>query len=215
MSNPLAFQFPFDASGALYTSERDGDSWRVSNAFWEPVDSQLKAHKHHTHGHLGEDWSPETGPINAPLYAVADGKVVYAQFHPQFGLTVIIEHDVSGNEGLNNVQTVYSLYAHLEAIDTDVVVNATVDAGDPIGILGGTGKGAVGEDGNSHPHLHLEIFSGNWQTYINGGSGLYGYAEYGPTPPIGWYEPSEFIISLATCTVKQSTIPGISRPIRR
>lgn len=204
MPDPRAFRYPFDPIGTnvLYTEEPDRDPWNVSNNFWEDTVSKLSRHKDHTHGHLGEDWVKSFSvSAGAEVRAIADGVVVYSSWdlpksHPDFGNLVIISHDVSDNEGLN-VDTVYSLYAHLkdpnknEKGQLDFNVGDTVDAGDLIGWIGKTGSGAEKSD----PHLHLEILSGDWSGYING-TGLKGYDEK-PTsdtpPPTQWYDPSDFI----------------------
>ena len=179
---PLAFQHPFEADRFLFTEVRDGDEWHVKNDFGEAKFGNVQEHSGHVHYRLGEDWVPEQGNgIGERIHAVADGTVVYADEHPVFGNVVVIAHDVSGN-GLD-VDTVYSLYAHLQRIDFAQVGDGVVAAGDPIGRLGNSGE--------SHgTHLHLEIFSADWDAYLSGDAGLYGYAD---AVPGEWYDPTNFI----------------------
>jgi hypothetical protein len=182
----LSFQHPFgQIGGVVYTEARDGDGWRMTNDFNEITKSKLPAHKGHSHYHLGEDWVPEAGKaVGKEISAAADGEVVYSGFHEFFGNTVVIRHDVSDNETLD-VEEVFSLYAHLDSrlVFADES-NNDVSAGNVIGTLGSTGKGAQGA------HLHLEIMSGDWEGYLAGNLGLFGYAE---APQAQWYDPTTFI----------------------
>jgi murein DD-endopeptidase MepM/ murein hydrolase activator NlpD len=85
--------------------------------------------------------------------AAADGKVVvagtdhevqYGVWKDYYGNLIILEH------GFPGFPSIYSLYAHLSAID--VSVGQKVAAGEIIGQVGATG-GATG------PHLHFEVRS--------------------------------------------------------
>lgn len=64
--------------------------------------------------HLGEDWNLNTGgnsDCGEPVYAVAAGRVVYADHAgPGWGNTIIIEHRLADG------RRVESLYAHLAEI---------------------------------------------------------------------------------------------------
>jgi murein DD-endopeptidase MepM/ murein hydrolase activator NlpD len=174
---PLIFQQPFASEQTFYTENRDGDGWTMTNDFNEDMVSSLRGHRGHDHFHRGEDWVPDGGPvIGADVFAVADGQVVYAQYHPAFGNTVIIAHDVSGN-GID-VDVVYSLYAHLNTIAAAL---GDVGRGDLIGEVGRTGTHA--------PHLHWEIFGGDWSAYLAGA--LVGYGE--SASPAGWFDPTDFV----------------------
>lgn len=177
-ATPLVFQQPLSTGGTLFTDARDGDGWTLTNDLDEITVSTLPAHRGHRHFHRGEDWVPDRGKIiGADVFAVADGEVVYAQFHPFFGKTVIIAHDVSGN-GIG-VNTVYSLYAHL---DTITVGLGDIDRGEMIGEVGRTGAANA-------PHLHWEIFSADWSAYLAGA--LVGYGE--TASPSGWFDPTDFV----------------------
>jgi murein DD-endopeptidase MepM/ murein hydrolase activator NlpD len=78
-------------------------------------------------------------PAGTPVTAAAGGRVVYAGWREGgWGNEVTI----ASGDGLRQI------YAHLAEVD--VLLNATVRAGDPIGLVGATGD-ATG------PHLHFEL----------------------------------------------------------
>ncbi|WP_283149718.1 M23 family metallopeptidase [Silvimonas soli] len=91
--------------------------------------------------HQGWDFFAPTG---TPVYAVADGTVVFAGNRGDFGLLIVIEHPGTG---------IYSAYAHLSRIDRDR--GRAVHLGDQIGLSGcsGNAAGMTGPD----QHLHFEI----------------------------------------------------------
>ena len=69
-------------------------------------------------------------PTGTPVKAVADGRVVFADWMNGYGLIVIVDH---GNGSM-------SLYAHNEALLRDV--GATVKRGDPLASVGNSGGGS-------------------------------------------------------------------------
>jgi murein DD-endopeptidase MepM/ murein hydrolase activator NlpD len=90
--------------------------------------------------------------FGTPVYAAADGKVVFAGSDAQepvspwpnfYGNVVVIEHSLPDVKG-----PVYTLYGHLSAVDASV--GETVRAGDKIGEVGASGV-ALGS------HLHFEV----------------------------------------------------------
>lgn len=85
--------------------------------------------------HDGLDFA---APPGTPVLAAADGVVVAASFHPEFGNMVDIDH----GEGL------LSRYAHLSEIK--VTESQIVRRGENIGAVGSTGR-------SSGPHLHFEV----------------------------------------------------------
>lgn len=95
--------------------------------------------------HRGDDLAADKG---APVYAVQDGVVTYADFHYSYGYCVILDHG-TGPDG-NQWST---LYAHMD--DYTVANGQVVKAGELIGHAGSTGNAT----GN---HLHFEVF-------LNGG----------------------------------------------
>lgn len=89
--------------------------------------------------HTGTDFCA-SGINGKTVYAVKDGKVIYAQKHKAYGNFVIIDH---GN-GIS------SCYAHMQDGSMRVSVGDKVLQGQPIGKVGSTGY-------STGPHLHFEI----------------------------------------------------------
>ena len=98
--------------------------------------------------HPGVDFS-----TSGKIQSVADGKVE----------KVVING--SGDHGLGNVviighemgcRTYYSLYAHLDTIDSRVKVGKKVDVGQTIGVAGATGNGKRSNWKKSHLHFELK-----------------------------------------------------------
>ena len=73
-----------------------------------------------------------------PIYAAADGKVIYSDISGGFGNTIVIEHE----DGTS------TLYGHMKYL-SDYKVGDYVNQGDTIGFVGNTGKGTAS-------HLHYE-----------------------------------------------------------
>ena len=84
--------------------------------------------------HNGVDIRGDTGD---PVTAVLDGEVLSAQSCPFYGNTVVVYHGA----GLSTV------YAHLDSMA--VGPDDEVEAGDPLGAMGTTGR-------TTGPHLHFE-----------------------------------------------------------
>jgi murein DD-endopeptidase MepM/ murein hydrolase activator NlpD len=95
-----------------------------------------------SHFHTGLDLMSETG--DDKVFAVKPGVVVMAEFHPQYGNTVVIRH-------LNGVE---SLYAHLAQLSVKVGDKVTTES--LLGYIGNTGTSSTGK------HLHLEILVGGY-----------------------------------------------------
>ena len=93
-------------------------------------------------------------PQGTPLYAVADGRVVFAgpdvtgkSIGPEnnfYGNAVVIEHAQAIND-----QPLFTLYGHLSVVS--VSPGQAVRRGDRLGEVGGTGVALGG------PHLHFEV----------------------------------------------------------
>ena len=106
------------------------DGWYSSNFGYriDPFTGQQSMHE-------GIDFPAESG---TPIVAAASGKVVFAEWHPQYGKMIEIDH---GN-GL------VSRYAHASALlvkEGDLVL-----AGQRVGSVGTTGR-------STGPHLHFEV----------------------------------------------------------
>jgi len=77
-------------------------------------------------------------PPGAAIVAAADGVVVSAEYHPEFGNMIDIDHGA----GLT------SRYAHMSRLDVEA--GRMVKGGERIGALGNTGR-------STGPHLHFEV----------------------------------------------------------
>ena len=115
----------------------------------------LRREKHYVYvipqNHKGIDI---TTPISTPVYAVADGKVIFSGFSSNdetlssgYGNVVYLSHDEKIN-GFN----VETRYAHLSGLNVNY--NDEIKKGDLIGLSGNTG-------GSRIPHLHFEVLIDN------------------------------------------------------
>jgi hypothetical protein len=112
-------------------------------------------------GHNGTDFGAAQG---TPIACIADGVVVYSAWDDNYGHYVRVQHDHFG---------VCSFYAHLSA--AVVPVGKVLNAGDPVGLVGSTGK-------STGPHLHLEI-----RTINTDGSYALGVMPKGRVDPESWF----------------------------
>jgi murein DD-endopeptidase MepM/ murein hydrolase activator NlpD len=85
--------------------------------------------------HSGLDIGAAIGTV---IRAPAPGTIVFAGRHPEYGITLVIEH---GND-------TKSLYGHLSRIN--VAADQKVERGQVIALTGNTGR-------SSGPHLHYEV----------------------------------------------------------
>ena len=109
-------------------------------------------------GHLGDDFNGIGGgdsDLGDPVFAVADGEVIYSgQPTPGWGNVIIIGHRVpvkarSGNSERKRFHVIQSFYAHLDEVD--VAVGFPVSRGEQIAVVGPSALGS------SAPHLHFEL----------------------------------------------------------
>ena len=92
------------------------------------------------------------GEPTDPVMVVADGVVTYVNTRSglsNYGNYIVIRHSVDG-------LTLYSLYAHLASIRSELRPGSSVQSGQVIGILGRSTntRSAIGKD---RAHLHLEF----------------------------------------------------------
>ena len=109
--------------------------------------------------HLGDDFNGIGGQdsdLGDPVYAVADGEVIYSgNPSPGWGNVVIIAHRVPIKGGTNEegavqkFRVIQSFYAHLDKVLA--VVGFTVRRGEQIAVVGPAAAGS------SAPHLHFEL----------------------------------------------------------
>lgn len=120
----LASELRFAPTGGQLTS---GFGWRS-----DPFTGQSRFHS-------GIDVAT---PEGSPVYAPQAGVVVFAGVHGGYGNAIVLHH---GGK-------LYTLYGHNSKLL--VVQGQTVDAGQPISLVGATGR-ATG------PHLHFEVHNNN------------------------------------------------------
>ncbi len=160
--------------------------------------------------HAGVDFAPDQNAPDLNVSAIYPGTVerIVENGSGDAGLgnAVILKHDING-------ETLYSLYAHLDAIDPVIVVGRAVVGGQTIGTVGNTGYGChfwhVGGNGCEatgapDTHLHLEIkiaptlvapIADPSCLSITGRAGsCVGYTSAAPTQ-FGYRDPMAFIFS--------------------
>jgi len=124
--------------------------------------------------HLGEDWNKNSGgntDCGEPVFAAADGRVVYAENAGEgWGNVVIIEHNLPDGK---KVQT---LYGHLEKI---LKTSGEVKMREQIGTIGNA-------DGRYYCHLHFELREEICPMWNEAGAGYSSERK-------GWLDPSDFI----------------------
>jgi len=103
------------------------------------------------------------GEPTDPVLATADGTVAY--FSTKAGLSnygkyIVIRHIVEGLE-------IYSLYAHLSAVDPGLRMGGAVKAGAVIGTMGRTSTAEVISKDRAHVHFELNVFvNDNFATWF-------------------------------------------------
>jgi hypothetical protein len=88
-------------------------------------------------------------PIGA-VVATADGAVVYINKKPYlsaYGIYIVVRHQIDS-------LAVYSLYAHLRAVEPDLRIGQSVKAGQRIATLGRTANHSISK---KRAHLHFEL----------------------------------------------------------
>ena len=143
----LAFS-PCLAAGAdvAATLAADGFDFPVGKP---DAEGYYRSRGYRANGHLGEDWNGKRGgntDLGDPVYAIANGVVVFAQsFGHGWGNVVIVRH--AYEEG-GRTKFADSLYGHLDQIH--VRESQRLRRGQQLGTIG-TGGGLY------EAHLHLEI----------------------------------------------------------
>jgi murein DD-endopeptidase MepM/ murein hydrolase activator NlpD len=88
-----------------------------------------------------------------PVMATADGTAVYISMKPSlsnYGNYIVIRHVVEGIE-------IYSLYAHLSAIQPGVVIGKNVRQGEVIATMGRTSNAEAIAKDRAHVHFELNL----------------------------------------------------------
>jgi murein DD-endopeptidase MepM/ murein hydrolase activator NlpD len=94
----------------------------------------------------------QRGEPTDPILATADGTVAYANRKPSlsnYGNYLILKHVIQGLE-------IYSVYAHLSEIRSDLRAGVSVKAGETVGVMGRTAntQQSITKD---RAHLHFEL----------------------------------------------------------
>lgn len=114
-------------------------------------------------------------PKGTPVLAAGPGEIVWAGYGlyrggsdptDPYGLSISIRHDF-GYQGV----PLFTIYGHLDQID--VALGQHVDTGDPLGLVGETGR-------VTGPHLHFEVRLGSNNYFKTRNPELW------IVPPIGW-----------------------------
>jgi peptidoglycan LD-endopeptidase LytH len=95
------------------------------------------------------------GEPTDPVMATADGTVVYFSSRPSlsnYGNYLVIRHVVEGIE-------IYSLYAHLSAVQTGLKIGQQVRAGEIIGTMGRTSNAEAIAKDRAHVHFELDLLA--------------------------------------------------------
>lgn len=120
--------------------DSDGKGWGVTGyAFldWSTASNSL---------HPGEDWNiPNAGNFDQgePVYAVANGKVVFSGWNTALGNVILIKHAIAKDT------FVWSQYAHLDRRD--------VKKGEIVGRRQAIGTVGRGPENRFAAHLHFEL----------------------------------------------------------
>lgn len=111
----------------------------IKKQYSVPMDGKINRKSDIKNGHYGVDVA---GIRNAPIKAIADGNIVFADWSTETGYTLIIQH----RNGL------ISIYKHNSSLLKDI--GDFVERGEVVAILGNTGTLSNG------PHLHFEVWKG-------------------------------------------------------
>lgn len=186
----------------------DGDSTPDSTTYYYNGQSFLEYNTDVGKYHLGDDWNGDRGgstDYGHPVYAIADGVVVYVDDRGHgkpdtWGKVVVIEHTLVTGE------RVYSLYGHLafwtvpDLCHTASSPLCIVKKGQQIGAIGdangyyapSTPPGCPNANGCAHLHLEIrKVFNRNNSEIIPG----HGYIADANDSFIGqnYYDPTKFI----------------------
>jgi len=119
----------------------DGNEESPSLDFFPPVEGTISQEYNTVEKHYALDIVTDKA---APVKAVADGTVIFAEWTADTGHVILIQH-------ANNIMTAYKHNASLNKSQGDLVVS-----GEVIATVGNTGELTTG------PHLHFELWSNGY-----------------------------------------------------
>jgi len=161
------FQFP-TANHALYQPGEElkffaptaPDKPWTSGSFGCVRNTETRMHEGLDIKHLQTD---RRGEPTDPVLATADGTVAYYSSKAglsNYGKYIVIRHFIEGLE-------IYSLYAHLSAIDPGLKMGGAVKAGEVIGTMGRTSTAETIAKDRAHVHFELNVFlNDNFATWF-------------------------------------------------
>lgn len=139
-------------------SSSGGSSVPSTNGFFRPMEYGYVTQGYYGYGgHLGIDVSSSNKSIE--IFPIADGQVFYNGRDAAGALVVKIKHNVGG-------RYIYSTYAHMRKVYSNIKVGRNITSDTPIGQMGSTGN-------STGPHLHMEITTCDWNR--GGGCTWYQY----------------------------------------
>ena len=121
----------------LFLSAKSGSNF----VLFPPAQGPISAYFNLKEKHFAVDVNV---PINTPIKAAADGRVILTEWSVETGYVVLVEHS-------NNLLTVYKHNTKLTKSQGDIV-----KAGEVIAISGNTGTLTTG------PHLHFELWNNGY-----------------------------------------------------
>jgi murein DD-endopeptidase MepM/ murein hydrolase activator NlpD len=207
---PLRIGFPTAQTNLTSTADpavfMPTASGRVESALYGSVRTQNAGGRILPSFHEGVDIAPlrrdRRGRAQDPVLAVADGTVAYANRgsgNSNYGIYVVLEH-------ADPVGVIYTLYAHLSAVEKRIRTGERVRCGDVLGVMGNTPSSITPV---ARAHLHFEIGMirnrrfANWaaaQKLDNRHGGFNGWNLTGidPLTPYGTTEPERLFSMLDT-----------------
>lgn len=149
------FQFP-TANHALY--EKDGEERFFVGTVGKPWTTGTFGCVRSDGGQIHEGLDirclqrDKRGEPTDPVLAVADGVVAYINTKPSlsnYGKYLVIRHQIEGLE-------IYSLYAHLQEVRSDLRIGLPVKAGQTVAMMGRTANTHEGIS-KDRAHVHFEL----------------------------------------------------------
>ncbi|MCL4397746.1 M23 family metallopeptidase [Patescibacteria group bacterium] len=143
-----------------------------------PADAQkLPCGAPFTGYHTGDDLEvfPNELEIPVPVYAISDGKIVYAGTVSGYGGVVIERTNIDSQE-------VTALYGHININSLSVNKGSAVSAGQKLAVLG---NACSSQTDYERKHLHFAIHKGagiNFRGYVNS-----------PAELSAWFNPAEVL----------------------
>lgn len=140
--------------------------------------------------HVGDDLEIFDDELEeeVPVYAMADGKIVYRNWLSGYGGVIVLQHEIGG-------QTLQSIYGHIDLSQTRPRLGEYVRAGTLITYLG---DDKSNETDGERKHLHFGLYPGSALR-------LDGYARL-QAETDNWINPSEYLKSNSAANPKTEIV---------